>query len=398
MTIAAQVKAPTLAAEFAALAGARKWEERMEALRGRIRAGRWAGQVALRRHLVELTLERLRRGRPPETAMERRLLELVVEALALYDRLGRGGRARAVAALKEGLSGANTLVGFFHLLHTAGVQRERGFKLAWAGFEDGASFDLLLTCDGTEVELVADVFSAEEGRGVHRAAWFRLVDRIDPDLEAWLAAHPGRYILKITLPQGLKGDGDKKLAALHRGIIALLAGERRTEDAESAVLRLDPLLLTESRAVELGLVSSLKRAFGPEAHFAVTAAGGGVFVMAARAEQEEPVAAALRHRLKALAPARLSGFRPGILAMLIDDATPEEWQGWRERLELEGEARQFLTLPEARSVVAVSCVSRLELLDQRAAERAPEGELRFCNPGHPGARLKALAPAVSSRS
>ena len=47
--------------------------------------------------------------------------------------------------------------------------------------------------------------TAEEGRGVHRGAWFRLADRIDPDLQIWLAAHPGRYLLKMTLPNGLRG-------------------------------------------------------------------------------------------------------------------------------------------------------------------------------------------------
>ena len=68
----------------------------------------------------------------------------------------------------------------------------------------------------------------------------------------------------------------------------------------------------------------------------------------------------------------------------------------RDRLELEGEARHFMTNPEARRVVAVTCSSRLELLASDCPDAAPDGELRFRNPAHPAAKLPALAPAVLS--
>ena len=68
----------------------------------------------------------------------------------------------------------------------------------------------------------------------------------------------------------------------------------------------------------------------------------------------------------------------------------------RERLDLEGEARQFLTNPGARPVVAVTCASRLEMFGMGAPDAAPDGELRFRNPLHPSAKAAALAPAVTS--
>ena len=108
-----------------------------------------------------------------------------------------------------------------------------------------------------------------------------------------------------------------------------------------------------------GLMPSLRREFGPEAHLAVTAGGDGVFVMAARAGRADEVAVAVRRRLFDIAPTRLSGARPGILAMFIDDTDRSEWRGLRDRLELEGEARQFLAYKSARPVIAVTCASRL---------------------------------------
>ena len=82
--------------------------------------------------------------------------------------------------------------------------------------------------------------------------------------------------------------------------------------------------------------------------------------------------------------------------MFIEDTDRAEWRALREKLELEGEARQFLTFPEARSVVAVTCSSRMELFGAPAPDAAPEGEIRFRNPAHPAAKAAALAPAVLS--
>jgi hypothetical protein len=82
--------------------------------------------------------------------------------------------------------------------------------------------------------------------------------------------------------------------------------------------------------------------------------------------------------------------------MFVEDTDRLEWRHLRDKLELEGEARQFLTLPEARRVVAVTCVSRMELFGAAAPDAAPEGELRFRNPAHPSAKAPALAAAISS--
>jgi hypothetical protein len=100
----------------------------------------------------------------------------------------------------------------------------------------------------------------------------------------------------------------------------------------------------------------------------------------------------MRARLSAIAPARLSGTRPGILAMFLDDTDQQEWKRLRDQLLLEGETRHFLTFPEARTVIAVTCASRFEL----SQSGAPDGDVRFRNPKHPAAKNLALAPAVMS--
>lgn len=392
------------AGSFVDLVGGRLWTERLGGLRRLADRGGRSGRAFAQRYAVEFAIDRLRQrmNRPPSLA-ERLIGQLARFAREVHDGLPPCGRDRLCGVLRAALAGDETLIGPFHMLRTGLLQRERGYDVLFAGLADGAPFDLLIQSDGIEAEIACDVISAEAGRSVQRGVWFRLADRIDPDLQTWLSAHPGRYVLKMTLPHGLQGGlhdspdaASETLAVLHERIRVMLTTERRSDHDEAIVLRLDPLLLAAAQADELGLVSSLRREFGPEAHLSVTASGGGLFVMAARAGRENDIACAVRRRMAVIAPARLTGTRPGILAMFIEDTDREEWRGLRERLELEGEARQFLTCPVARQVVAVTCASRLELFGVGEPDGAPDGEMRFRNPSHPAAKLSALSLAVQS--
>ena len=383
------------AARFVNLVGIATWNRRIAELRDMATTGPRSGQAVRQRHAVELTIDRFRRpsSRAPSQA-ELILMAITAEACAIAGSLSPQGRDRLKARIAAGLTGDSTLLPLFHMLRTGMLQRSRGFDVHHAGLDDGADFDLLLRRQDATAEVACEVVSAEEGRGVHRGAWFRLADRIDPDLQTWLSAHPGRYLLKMTLAQGLNSDLSA-LAGLHERIRGLLTRHARQDHDEAIVLRLDPLLLAGAHASDAGLMTSLRREFGPEAHLSVTTAGNGVFVMAARAGREDEIAVAIRRRLSDLAPRRLSGKHPGILALFVDDTNRDEWQGLRDRLELEGETRQFLTNPEARPVVAVTFASRIELFGYTDGP-APDGDLRFRNPGHPAARSVALSPAVFS--
>ena len=376
---------------FVALAGVRLWTARMAEIGRRAACGPRAGQAIRQRHALELAIERLRGTltRPPSVA-ELQAARLAGDAVTLSRELSAPGKRRLRDALRAALAGEGTLVPVFHMLRTAALQVSRGFTVAFAGLEDDAPYDLLIARGDSEAEIACEVVSAEEGRLVHRRAWSHLADRVDADLRTWLAAYPGRYLLKMTLPQGLVTGA---LAEMHGRIRRLLQTRGRRDDDHAAVLRLDPLMLAGGNAV-VGLMPSLRREFGPEAHLAVTTAGRALFVMAARAGRADEVAIAVRHRLFAITPKRLSGTRPGILAMFIDDTDRDEWRGLRDRLELEGEARQFLAYKAARPVIAVTCASRFELFGM--ADAVEDGELRFRNSAHPAAKAAALGPAILS--
>jgi hypothetical protein len=377
---------------FVALAGSSAWTGRLAEIRGHLQAGAQTAKWASQRYAAEGAIEKARRGQKLAPA-EAALVELATVLPNLYESLGSEGKARLRERLETALQGDATIMPVLHLLHTAKLQRERGFEVQFTGFEQATPFDLLIRRDGAEAEIACEAISAEDGHAVHRASWTRLIDRIDPDLQTWLAAHPGRYLLKMTLPKGLK-SAPEDLPALHRRINTMLAQARRADYDEAAILRLDPLMLAGAQAGDkpAGMMAKLRQEFGPEAHFSVTEAGSSMFIMAARGGTENEVAVAMRNRLAAIAPARLTGERPGILAIFLEDTDQLEWRTLREKLLLEAEARKFHTFAEARPVIAVTCASRYEFF----GAGAPGGELRFRNPMHPAAKSLALAPAVLS--
>ncbi|HTI84659.1 MAG TPA: hypothetical protein VL614_29760 [Acetobacteraceae bacterium] len=381
---------------FVALVGEPVWRVRIADIVGRAASGPRLGQEVRQRHGLELAIERLRRtpARPP-TEAELRAAQLANYTVALYRRLGVRGKARLRQRIALALTGDETLLPLFHLLRNAELQQGRGFEVSFAGLDSGAPFDLLISRGSVQAEVVCDVISAEEGRLVHRRAWSHLTDLVAADLRDWLPGNPGRYLLKLTVAQGLRLGEAGALEDMRLRISRLLHNKGRRDDNGAAVLRLDPLILAHP-VDEPSLLNLLRADFGPEAHLAVTTNGASIFAMAARAGRVDEVAVAVRERLAAIAPDRLTGQRPGILAMFVEDTDRREWRGLRDRLELEGEARQFLAGTAARPVIAVTCASRCEMFGMPVPHAAEDGELRFRNPAHPAAKAAALAPAVLS--
>jgi hypothetical protein len=389
---------PADLARFRALCGGRRWTSRLAELGRRTAAPSLAGRVAQQRHALELVLARLAEAPALDRASpaEQRVIAFAREAVRLAAALPAEPRKRLRDRLEAGLTGEATLVPLFHLLRTAARHRALGFEVAFTGLAEETPWDLTITREGATAEVVCETISAEEGRQVHRGDWCALVDRVNPELQTWLAAHPGRYLLKMTLPEGMVSDD--QVAGLHRRISMLLSEEKRQDSGADAVLKLDPLVLAGAQAAVRGLPAQLRAQFGEEAHLAVTSAadGGSVFVMAARAGRENAIATAATRRMAEVAEQRLSGAEPGIVAVFLDDLDRGEWRGLRERMELEGATRRWMTEASARRVVAVTCASRMELFGMAPPDGAAEGELRFRNPSHPASKSAALAPAIIS--
>ncbi|MBE9604614.1 hypothetical protein IAI18_07035 [Acetobacteraceae bacterium H6797] len=367
------------------------WDALIRHLAGLSGSPARADRAAFRRQEIELTLLRLRRQEGAPDQCQRAVLRLAAEAVALDRRLSPAGRERLRAMLAEGLAPGHTLAPLFHLLHIAARHRAQRYEVHFAGLEHEGEPDLIITGGGASAAIVCGSLSAEEGRPIHRANWCALVDMLDQDLRRWLAAHPGRYLLNMTLPEGMSGACG--LPDLHRHIMALLQGQ--PSGGKEAFLRLHPLVIAGATAEDLP--RHLRQSFGPDAHLAVTHAeeAGSLCALAAWAGQGNSIAQATARRM-ATAAARLDPRQPGILAMFIDDLERDEWRRLRETLELEGEARRFMTSAAAAPVLAAGCATRMELMGLPSPHAVPGGELRFRSATHPAARQAALQTALMS--
>jgi hypothetical protein len=392
--------------------GADVWAARLADIAARSAASNRFGAVLKQRHALELALERMR-GRGPDalsaapassaappagapSVAEQRLHTIVVEAVSAVERLTTEGVERLRDRLRAGLSGDGSLVDIFHLFRTAALHQARGFSLSFTGLEQGTPYDFVLSREGVEVECVCETISAEGGRDVHRLAWAQFCDRIEGQMKPWLGARPGRCLLKMTLARGLRDGRTDLLESLQSRVAAMLASGTRLDQDETAVLRVEPLTLSGASPTVESLMTRLRREFGPEAHLSVSACTDGVWAMAARSGRRNEVAAVIRAHLDRLAPGRVSGNRPAILSLFVEDIDRAEWRGLRESLELEGAARHFMTCGGAAAVVAVTCYSRMEMFGLNGPDAVADGELRFRNPAHPAAKIAALAPAILS--
>ncbi|RYI98908.1 MAG: hypothetical protein EON47_18270, partial [Acetobacteraceae bacterium] len=244
---------------FVALCGEAAWAARLADLGNRAQAGSLTGRAAQQRHALELALARLsgRRALTKPTVAERRVCAFAEQAVRLADSLPEAPRARLRDQLVAGLTGEATLVPLFHLIRTAGLLRDAGFSIRFTGLAEGTPHDLLVEREGASAEVICETVSAEEGRPVHRGDWYALVDRINPELQSWLAAHPGRYLLKMTLPEGISGPD--QLVQLQQRISEMLASEKRQDSHAQAVLKLDPLMLAGAQTADqaAGLPASI---------------------------------------------------------------------------------------------------------------------------------------------
>jgi hypothetical protein len=378
------------------------WTTRLAEIETRAAMSNRCGGVVRQRHALELALERMR-GRVPAkigtpavpSVAEQRLQDIVTAALDVTHRLSDDGLERLRLRLRDALQGESSLVGVFHLIRTAALHQARGFTVTFTGLEQGTAYDYLLSRDDVEAECVCDAISAEAGRDLHRHAWAQFCDRIETQMKGWLRSHPGRYLLKMTLSRGLPDHEAPMLESLQNRVSAMLESGARLDQDGDCVLRIEPLVFSGASQTEEGLMPRLRREFGPEAHLSVSACTDGVWAMAARAGRRNDVAAFIRRELDVL-PQRLSGTRPAILSLFLDDIDRSEWRGLRESLELEGAARHFMTCDAATPVVAVTCYSRMEMFGLAGPDAVEEGELRFRNPAHPAAKSLALAPAILS--
>ena len=202
---------------FVALAGPRLWAARMAEIGRYAACGPRAGQAIRQRHALELAIERLRGTltRPPSVA-ELHAARLAGDAVTLSRALRARGRGRLHDRLRTALAGDGTLVPIFHMLRTAALQVSRGFSVAFAGLEDDAPYDLLIA-RGCVPRRRSPAKLCRRRRGgwctagpgrIWLIGWTPIYASGSPPI-------PGRYLLKMTLPQGLMTGA---LAEMHSRI------------------------------------------------------------------------------------------------------------------------------------------------------------------------------------
>ena len=171
-------------------------------------------------------------------------------------------------------------------------------------------------------------------------------------------SYPGRYLLKMTLPQGLESG---TLAAMHDRIRRLLETGGRRDHDEAAVLRLDPLVLAagDADAQPDAVAAARVRPRGTSGRHhrgRRRVRDGGARRPRRRGGGRHPPPP-VRHR------AHAADRRRGPASWRCSSTTPTAASGADCATGWNWRARRGSSLPHkaARPVIAVTCASRFEL-------------------------------------
>lgn len=347
-----------------------------------------------RRYLLELAMEQLfrrlnKRGESRPLPEEYRVLASVAGAIAeIAEALPAKPRKELNARIAQGLTGEGSLVSVFHLAATAQRFVSLGFRVSFPDLAGKAPYDLLVEKGGQSAEVACVTVPADVGRAIHSGDWDQLVGQLDPALQSYVERRPGRYILKLSMPEGIAGS--RGVTAIRDEVVRLLSDGTRVARSDTVVLKLDPLTLAPERLTEDNLHRRLETQFGHTANLAISIDGESVFVVAARSGKPDDIARGVLTQI-ADVPRRFSGERPAMLFTLVDDLSPAEWVDLRDRMELEVAGRELLNRAENAPVHSVGFLSVPDLVTVDRPGFARHRSLWVVNPKHPQARAAEFA-------
>lgn len=200
----------------------------------------------------------------------------------------------------------------------------RGFKLQFVDLESCERFDYLIRKDGVEAEFECKTVSYDLGRQVHRRVFERLGKQVfERGVSEFLTTSGPNIRIDLTLEARLP-SGEKPLARVVDMVASALRGNAATEPG-----------LGRARASEWDIPgrpddlrqSDLKGTFdrGDDDHTLIAIGPRRAFALVASSEKPARLLQGVFRELRRVAREQLSGTRPGVIAVQIEDIRESDW-------------------------------------------------------------------------
>ncbi len=241
----------------------------------------------------------------------------------------------------KGILSEDDIRAFLFEIDTATHFFRRGYDVEFLDLAGSASFDLLISGGGYEIEVECKRKSADAGRKITRAAFFLLSDI----LFTALSDVGRRFALVLTVTDRM-GTSEERFRSLSEHILQCLTSERTESQFGEFTLRID-YLPDSSRVRNLqDAQAQLSSYASTGAHLAICDTATTTIILKCESTQRDRVVRAIYKELKAGAK-QFSRKRAGLMACLIEDIDNESWGVLKDQGGLLGIAKKLFHKAEA---------------------------------------------------
>ena len=400
--------------EFLSIAGWPTWKRRVESLRQQVRKNPFLEAHFNDRFALEfelsLLLERKRKtgrfGLNFQDPMQHRLASFVSAVVGVHKHLSHHAQNRLRGMILDGLKSERGLASLGTELTMAVHLMTKGFDVFFNDLETGGGFDLLAKRNGVEIEVECKNVSGDIGRKIHKQRMYDLAQRFIPALKEKLEKQPDGWLVTITIPDRLTA-AKRQQEAIARIVEHTLRSNKPSAENPECSIQVQRFSMADSpfRATSTYKISEPEVMEFVESRLGVSnknqcwllqpgKSAAAIIVQSARSDS---VLDGIYRQLKDAARDQLTGNRPGLLCVHLQDVSASDLidlarEGADELTTATGIQKMAATVLAKRAhvhTVAFTTPSYIRFTEEFAVDRVnkssqAEGAVYFFpNPNHP---------------
>ena len=336
-----QREIPDLITEFFTIVGWANFKKRAESLREQVTKNPFFEPYFQERFALERELSRLHERRRRTNRFvcdfmderQNRLASFVAMVAGVQRHLSPGAKNRLAGMLRGALKDDRGLAPLASEMAMAAHLMTKGFDVFFNDLETGGGFDFLAAREGVEIEVECKHVSGDIGRRVHQRHVHQLGKLIYPLLNRKVERQPGGWLLKATVPDRLTGS-DEQHQAISKIFERTLETDRNYFEPSVCSLVIQPFSLADSPFSASSPNSISQRAV---MDFADERLGGSnkhviclfqprraAAVVVVDSSKPDKVLDGIYRQLKDSSRDQLSGTRPGLMCVHLEDVTESD--------------------------------------------------------------------------
>lgn len=331
---------PALLRRFVDITGRKPWQKRFDSFRQQIQRNPLIENHFLEKYPLELEMEAawalLESGgcfELPKSTAQAALYSFVAMTARVHQRLSQAGSHRLAGMIRSSLSEPCGFAPLQYEMTMAANLMHRGLDVEFYDIEHGGGPDFLAIRDGLEVEVELKTVSGDVGRKVHRPRLYQLAEHLYPAMNTALSRETDGHLVRVILPDRLDGS-DAQMQDLRDQIAEVLMAHSSKPGIEPFEIDYMTFAL-EGGPFErpsfgpwtgVGVREFVKELVGNDNEniLMVVSPGRTAVVVTVESRKNDSVMKSIQRTIKDAAKRQLTGTRPGVILVNLNDVTDGE--------------------------------------------------------------------------